>query len=234
MPSPHKSQPTTVTSNFKTIADVQKAMLAKLRESSLDAKDAAHLHLQPLTAQQVAQKLPDLTFHRAGFRIPYFELNGKPNCFYRFRYLEYDNGHGFGKLVHPDGQPSKHDRRYEQPSDTLPHVYLPPSVPWLKITKAVTVPLVITEGELKAACACKHDIPTLGLGGVWSFKSNPAGLHILPMLAKFEWAGRKTYICFDSDASQNPDVCAAEQRLAHELVNLGAEIYICRLPPLDG
>ena len=226
----------TVSSNFSTVAEVQRAMLAKLKDSDLNAKDAARLHLEPFTAQQVAAKLPDLTFKRAGFRIPYFTLQGKQNCFYRFRYLEYDNGKGFGKLVHQNGNgaPHKHDVRYVQPSDKPPQLYLPPTVPWAKIAKDVSVPLVITEGELKAACGCKHDIPTIGLGGVWSFKSAKEGMHLLPLFAEFQWGERTVYICYDSDASSNPSVCAAENALARELTKLGALVFICRLPALEG
>ena len=229
--------PRTITSNFTSIAEVKQAMLAKLKDSGLTAKDAERLGFEPLTAQQVHAKLGrDLTFHRAGFQIPYFTMQGKKNCFYRFRYLEYDNGKGFSRLTHANSnaKPLKNDVRYVQPRDTAPQIYLPPMVPWTKIAKAVDIPLIITEGELKAACACKHDIATLGLGGVWSFKSTNAGLHLLPTLQEFQWQERPVYICFDSDASSNPNVCAAENALAHEFTKLGAEVYICRLPSLDG
>jgi hypothetical protein len=209
-------------------------MLAKLKDSCLTARDAAVLRLQPFTAQQVQAKLTELTFKRAGFRIPYFDLNGKISCFYRVRYLEYDNGRGFARLTHKDGRAHKYDIRYVQPPDTVPQLYLPPTVPWAKLSKAKDIPLTITEGELKAACGCKHDIPALGLGGVWAWRSAKKGIHLLPIFKEFDWSQRPTYICFDSDASQNPDVCSAEQRLAHELTDLGAAVHICRIPELEG
>jgi hypothetical protein len=80
---------TTITSNFANLAAVQKAMHAKLRESTLTPADATKLRLQPCTAQQCAKL--NLVVARAGFRIPYFDLSGRPTSFYRYRYLEYDN-----------------------------------------------------------------------------------------------------------------------------------------------
>jgi hypothetical protein len=47
-------------------------MLAKLEDSTVTAKDRAVLGFEPLTATDVASKLPGLTFHRAGFKIPYY------------------------------------------------------------------------------------------------------------------------------------------------------------------
>jgi hypothetical protein len=245
-----------VTSNFKSLEAVRTAMLKKLEDSDLTAADVAKLKLEPLTAQSVADKLTDLTFHRAGFKIPYFHPDGKQNRFYRFRYLEYDNGRGLAKLVHQPtngnglAKPNKHDIRYVQPAATLPQVYLPPNAKklWKQVLDDASIPLVITEGELKAACACKHGLFCIGLGGVWSWKSKHAGMHILPMLAeiKMEWEAknktsgsletqpREVMIVFDSDSASNIDVHMAENALAHELTQLGAKVRILRMPAVDG
>lgn len=234
--APKNRDPKPVTSNFKDKEAVQQAMMAKLKESALTDDDAARLCLQPYTAQQVAQRLRnELTFHRAGFQIPYFDLDGRRVGFYRFRYLEYDNARGFAVLTHKNGSgPQKHDVRYVQPADTVPQLYLPPllAAPWSAIAQRADVPLVITEGELKAACGCRHDIPTVGLGGVWSFRSAREVLHLLPVFKQFVWKDRTVYICYDSDAATNANVCGAENALAHELTNLGAKVYICRVPAL--
>ncbi len=219
-----------VTSNFPNLQSVQKAMLAKLEESTLTASDAKRLQLQPMTAQQVSQLNGTLTFHRAGFKIPYFTAAGKTNHFYRFRYLEYDNARGFAKLVHADGKPQKHDPRYVQPRDTVPQLYLSPMFDWASVRERTDLPLLVTEGELKAACACKHGLPTIGLGGVWSFRSAAQNLPLLPAFAWFKLDKRTVFVCFDSDAAINPDVAMAEQALARELTKMGAVVMICRLP----
>src|SRR6266567_1776294 len=123
---PATSKLALVTSNFATPAAVHSAMLTKLEESALTASDARRLQLECYTAQQVQTELKTLTFHRAGFKIPYFSAAGKRNHFFRFRYLEYDNARGFARLVHANGKPNKHDVRYLQPTNTLPRLYTPP------------------------------------------------------------------------------------------------------------
>ena len=243
-----------VTSNFDTVAAVRKAMLRKLEDSVLSAADARTLGFTPYTAQEVASELRELEFKRAGFQIPYFDLSGRRTKFYRFRYLEYDNGRGFARLVHNGNGtgPLKHDIRYVQPANTVPEPYLSPAMDWPAVFSNVAVPLVITEGELKAACACKHKLACMGLGGVWNFKSAREGTHLLPVFAQIKWAAtidvpnpdgkgtqkqevqRDVYICYDSDSITNANVCMAENKLAHELTALGALVHICRIPALDG
>ena len=242
-----------VTSNFDSVAAVRKAMLSKLEQSVLDGSDVRTLGLTPYTAQDVASKLRELEFKRAGFQIPYFDVQGKRTKFYRFRYLEYDNARGFAKLVHSNGSgPLKHDIRYVQPANTQPEPYLSPAMDWPAVFKNVAVPIVITEGELKAACACKHKLACIGLGGVWNFKAAKEGMHLLPIFTAIKWINtiavpgadgkgtveqevqRDVYICYDSDSITNANVCMAENKLAHELANLGALVHICRMPALGG
>jgi hypothetical protein len=58
----------------------------------------------------------------------------------------------------------------------------------------------------------------------------------LPELDAFKWKGRPVYICFDSDAAHNPQIQAAEARLATELsLRRSAVLHLVRLPNLpDG
>lgn len=207
-------------------------MSQKLAESSLTDADAKTLQLQPYTAASVAAKLQSLPFARAGFQIPYFQLDGQRNCFFRFRYLEYDNGRGFSRLTHADGKPNKGDVRYGQPRNTDVQAYLPPLMDWEAISKDPNTVIVITEGELKAACGCKHGIATIGLGGVWSFQSSKRLWSLLPTLQAFTWKDRNVYICYDSDLSVKPDVIMARNKLSEELTSLGARVLICTLPTL--
>jgi hypothetical protein len=222
-----------ITSNFKSLADVRAAMESKLRDSALTAEDARALHLCPYTAQQVASDL-ELTFNRAGFHIPYFTLTGERTKFFRFRYLEYDNARGFGALVHANGNGAalKGDLRYTQPAAVPPALYLPPTVDWKAIAADPAVSLVITEGELKAACLCKHNIPTVGLGGVWSFRSARLGQALLPAFKDIRWEKRTVYVCYDSDARTNPNVVMAENALCDQLTDAGALLLVCRMPAL--
>jgi hypothetical protein len=214
-------------SEFANIKAVNAAMLRKLAASGLQPGDAKKLRMQPYMAAQVEREWPTLPTARAGFCIPYFDLKGKPTSFFRFRYLEYGSGDGFAKLVGRDKP-----LRYGQQRDTLNELYLPPFVDWQARAADASKPLLITEGELKAACATKLGYPTVGLGGVWCWRSAAKTLPVLPMFQQFSWEARPVFICYDSDAATNPNIVTAENALANALTGLGAVPHIARLPKL--
>lgn len=219
--TPKRIAKPTLKSTGMSSTEVRLAMEAKLRTSALTAEHGKKLKMQAYTAEECkALKLPAT---KAGFLIPYFTIDGKVDKFYRYRYLE-DTRTGFDKLT------KKKALRYAQPGNTTVGVYLPPLMDWRALAADPEVPVIITEGELKSACATVHGMPTIGLGGVWSFMSKKAGEELVPMLKEFEWSERTVYICYDSDGATNPDVVLAEARLAQRLVELGAHLYICRIP----
>jgi len=90
-------------------------------------------------------------------------------------------------------------------------------------------PIIITEGEKKAACAVKHGFAAIGLPGVRMFKDSEN--EFLPELEGISFEYRKVYIVFDSDIITKHHVRHAELRLAVELINRGAaEVLAARLP----
>ncbi len=196
-----------------SIIDAKAAMLTKLAESGLDLQDAKKLGMLPCI-NGAALELTGYDY--PGFKIPYFDAEGNQTDFYRFRI--------FGKTKN----------KYMQGKGTGVSVYFPPLIDWKARQSDPSKPIIITEGELKAACATKLDFPTIALGGVWSFKSKAKGQEFIPDLAAFEWQNRPTYICYDSDATTNPKVMQAECGLAKQLSNRGAKVYIVRLPTLPG
>jgi hypothetical protein len=203
--------------------DAQGAMLAKLATSCLDAKDVKKMAIKlAAKGELTALGFPEL----AAFEIPYFQSDGKKNCFKRWRYLQ-DTRTGFAAQT--DAKPL----RYIQAKSTQPEIYLPPHADWQAIMKDVTVPVIITEGELKAACCTKLTAPCIGLGGVYSFKSSKAVQMLIPALKAFEWENRAVTIAFDSDASSNEMVVKARNELARTLTGLGAIIYIANVPPTE-
>jgi hypothetical protein len=211
-------------------------MRAKLTTSCLTAKDATLLKFQAYTATELQKHCPNLPHYEAAFKIPYFDLHGKPTQFYRVRYLPaaaLPKTKGFEAVAtqRPDDEKPL---RYTQPKETLNEIYLPPFVEWAELAVNVAIPIIITEGELKAACATRHGLPTIGLGGVWSFKSAKAGYAILPQFKEFVWKERVAYVCYDSDAATNTQVQKAELELCKQLIHLGALPYICRIPPAGG
>lgn len=217
-------------SKFATEADVRRAMLEKLKASGLSSAQATEMRYKAYTVGQAAA-MDSLPVYRAGFRIPYFDLAGKQTQFYRFRYLEYGEADGgFAALT----ASTRKQLRYGQPAKSLNELYLPPLLDWETISKDVNIPIFITEGELKSACACANDLACIGLGGVWCFKSAAHNMSLLPGFQWFQWKDRTVYIVYDSDAIIKPQVVKAENALARELFNtLGAIPYIVRLPSLD-
>lgn len=202
---------------------VRAALIKKLEESLLTTGDAKKLQLQVLTRAQ-ASALKVLPF--VGVRIPYFDLQGKPLKFFRVRYLEETRDEWTAKT-------SKKPLRYSQPPNTGVELYVPPLIQWDKIIAKPEVQIIITEGELKAACACKAELPAVALGGVWSFRAKHIGEVSLPVFDKMNLRERKIFVVFDSDVLTNPDVQRAELALCRALVNYGAQPYIVRLPQLE-
>lgn len=124
-------------------------------------------------------------------------------------------------------------QRYVQPRKSGVAAYFPPSRNWAALIRDPATPLVLTEGEAKALASCSYGFPCIGFGGVYSFTDRDGRL--LPELDAVTWADREVYICYDSDASVNPKVMAAEARLVEELQRQrGARCKIVRLPELVG
>lgn len=205
---------------------------AKLASSGLTIEDAKILGMTFLSGEQTAALHPAFK-PLCSLRIDYLGPDGKPlsdwpgsKPFYRLRYLE--TGADFSSLT------EKKPVRYVQEPNTAPVAYYPANCKWQEIVEDTDQPLIITEGELKAAKACKEGFPTIGIGGVYNWRSRKLGLDWLPSLELVKWVKRNVYICFDSDYKTNPMVCAALRELAEELHRRGAFAHIVSLPQLPG
>lgn len=207
-----------------TAEEVRAEMLRKIAASGLDAADAKRLGFKAFTKHQLQEKFPRLTkYPAAGFILPYYDALGGVTEFFRFRYLERPSGFiGSTDAVF----------KYTQPAKMRPYVYFSKFLDWADyFTRPVgDRAIFITEGELKANCGCKMAIPTLGLGGVWNFKEQANCL--IRELALIDWKDVAVYITYDSDAVTNYHVLQAENRLAKELLEKGAKVFIVRLPAL--
>ena len=208
----------------------QQLVTNRLVESGLGIQDFRHLKLRALSAPETAalgpsfQSLPSV-------QIPYLTPDGEPMSthprhppFFRVRYLP-----SKGDIVLQTEKP----RRYAQPAGTGVCAYFPATFrDWPELLRDSTKPLLITEGEFKAAKASKEGFPTIGLGGVYSFRSARDGVAFLPELAQIEWPRRAVYVVYDSDYRTNPQVCAALLELSRELVERGALPFVVSLPEL--
>lgn len=184
-----------------------KEILEDLSRSGLDKKDLQRLKLEPLSREQTDDFVGE---PRRSYRIPYFDIDGKQTQYSRVRFLENSKGKGFSSR----GKGNNGSFRYSQPFNSQPHVYFPPYMDWRKITTDPEIKIVITEGEKKAAKACKEEIACIALGGVWGFKSSKRLWDLIPELRSIDWKGRAVEVCFDSDVMVKQEVQSALQALA--------------------
>ena len=195
-------------------------MLTDLKRSGLTDGDAKKFKYKPLTAEEVKELTGN---YATGYLIPYHDINGKRvKDFWRVRYLEEVKG-AFGASL-------KKPRRYTGPKNALPRFYFPVGVDWQALAKDADEPLMITEGEKKSEKACKMQLPCLSVPGVWAWRSKKQGIAAIPDFNGIKWKGRKVYLCFDNDLMTNPEVIAALNALAHELLGRGANVWIKYLP----
>lgn len=193
----------------------------KLASSGLTKKDAKQLGIEFVPPKKLQSLLPNAPPSNA-LLLHYYDSSGRPNMtFFRVRLLD--------TFLDAAGK----ERRYLQPASSPPVAYFPRSIDWPNIIKDTSRSLVITEGELKAACACKHSIPCIGLGGVSSWRCKRLGWPFLPELEEIKWTGRDVVICYDSDAATKSEVAAESARLSRDLRKRGALVSIASLPPLD-
>lgn len=204
---------------------------AKLAASGLTLQDAEALGIDILDSAACAA----YASAPAGLLIRYFSTDGKPLAdwpgakraqFYRFRRLS-EKGKGFGGTDPEEGR-----AKYIQPGGTVPCAYFPRTLDWAPVLSSLD-PVIITEGELKAACACKYSIPCIGLGGVTAYKAAKVGVQFLPQLEAINWCGRQVYVAFDSDYRTNPSVCAAMADLSELLQDRGAFVNIVSIPQIE-
>ena len=159
-------------------------------------------------------------------RIPFVTAEGKPTGYVRLK----PDCPRKGK---EDGKPIK----YESPKGSTNRAYFPPGT--LAALKDPSAPLLITEGEKKAAKADQEGFPCIGLVGVYGWQrkmqrdaeGKPVGeRELIDDLASIAWQGRLVYLIFDSDAATNPNVRWAEWHLAEALARRGAVVRVVQLP----
>lgn len=208
----------------------------KLGFSGLTLADAKVLGIEVLTADDI---------HK--FKEPHYLV--APSLLFRYwspwegKFTEVPKFHRLRWLEPPmiGGFPVLPKMKYTQPVGTLNEVYLPKLgaedevLDWLDIFSDPQQELIITEGELKAACAAKMGYPTLGLGGVTMISAKKKGASELPIFDKINWRGRTVYIIFDTDANGvKPQVLRAANVLGELLLRHGARPKIATLPHAEG
>ena len=154
---------------------------------------------------------------KPGLAFPFFEEGKKGN----FARIKPDK-----PFVDKKGNKAK----YLTPRRASNRLYL---LPCLKdVLKDPTRPLVITEGEKKTLKANEMGIHTIGLSGVWSWKTRDSDGNsvVVSDFKLIEWKGREVFIAFDSDIAEKEEVQWAEYKLAKELADKGATVECIRIP----
>jgi len=188
-----------------------------LTRSGLNESDFKKMGLI-LCNEDEASVILNSSFCTYGYALPYFDVNGKMIDSIRFKFLD-DLKNEKGKVV-----------KYSQPKGTEPRLYFPSCIKWKKILKDSSITITFTEGEKKAYKASKEGIPTIGLGGVWSFKSKRLQKNLIDDFKDIVFKDRKVQICFDNDARSNDDVMKAQRAFAKELNEEGAKVCSKPLP----
>jgi len=184
---------------------LRKLALKDLERSGLTVKDYKKLRLRVMTAKETDEFVGE---PRASYKIPYFDLAGNRTAFARVRFIENSKGHVFK---------AQGSFRYSQPFNSAPHIYYPPYLDWQAIAKDPTYPILITEGEKKAAKACSLGIACIALGGVYGFKSSKRMQDLIPEFDDIQWKDRAIEICYDADVMMKSEVRQALSMIALEL-----------------
>jgi uncharacterized protein (DUF927 family) len=180
----------------------------------------------------------------AGILIPYYFPGDPFQRDYRVRLDE-------PEMEMVNGKP-KITCRYRSAPSARPRLYFPPETT-LEQLKDVSLPIIITEGELKALALfglSKRNgeqplfLP-LAVPGVWNWRGtigkvgNERGVQVpvkgpIPDLNAIKWLGRSTSILFDTNVATNPDVARARKGFAGELAAREAKMHLIDLPASDG
>ncbi len=178
-----------------------------------------------LTPEQVSE----LKFEESskGYKIPYFYPKTRR------------------PMLKPDGDPYTRERlrkplsdgtKYLSPKNGGIHVYILPKTHEY-LTQNPDQPLILTEGEKKAAKATFEGYPVVGLGGIWNWKHGKNNDALNTDLVPYVSNGRDVVIVYDSDATdpkkaRDFDLCT--NRLAMALEPYGCKLYRCNLPANGG
>ncbi len=145
-----------------------------------------------------------------------------------FPFTNSDGAEVFSR-VKPEKPPERNGKplKYLQPKGVSTRCYFPAGV--RDDLAAGTVRLLITEGEKKAISATAAGFPTIGLTGVNAW-CRPKSVALNADMSAISWQGRTVYVVFDSDAVENANVAAEEQKLSMALAREGAIVNVVRLP----
>jgi len=193
--------------------------LADLKKSGLSDETIQKAALYSVRPSEL-KRFPTV---QSGLAFPYPGRDGQVNGFARI------------KLFPPATAADGHTLRYYQPPGTDPALYFPPTVEWSGACADTSHPIAGTEGEKKALALCQLGVPTVGLGGLWSFLTKVDGMRmVLPTLDRIAWPQRPFTFVPDSDVWTREDLLRPVALFCLLLTQRGAKVEIVRLPDHHG
>jgi|CXWL01.1.fsa_nt_gi hypothetical protein len=190
--------------------------LADLRKSGLSDETIKACGFESVRPHDIK-----LTGVESAYCLKYRNLDGTRNCAERWKL--------FPPIERPEGT-----QKYHQAPGTAPSLYIPPLCDWPVIASDPYLPVVITEGEKKAAALCQHEIPTIGVAGTWNWRQrlDSGERLVISTLDLFTWKDRPVELIPDSDCWRPEKIQALSGffALAQELISRRAHARFVVLP----
>ena len=193
--------------------------LEDLQRSGLNVETLEAAGIRSASGEEARKKLRRREKVSPGIEFPYTAHNGVPG-YSRFKLDD--------PPVGKNGRPCK----YLSPIGAVNRFYIAPTLP-KEVLSDISQDLLMTEGEKKALKTIQEGFPSIGLAGVWCWRTGDKKAGKSSPISDFDqvkWEGRRVYIVFDSDIVENHSVQRAEWELAQELQRRGAIVNVVRLP----
>jgi hypothetical protein len=134
------------------------------------------------------------------------------------------------KLFPPIKDKKGKTQKYHVSKDSKNHLYITDSA--FDIRDLSDKPLYITEGEKKSLALHQHGFPCIGISGLWNWK-NKGRERLIGDFNLFNFKNRTAYLIPDNDFNDkkhNGGLVCAVNKLADKLTELGAKVYVIKLP----
>ena len=195
---------------------------ADLKKSGLSDNTIEQLLFESERPQEMI-RIPGV---ESAYALPYFGLDGQPNCFRRM------------KLFPPVRRSDGSTQKYDQPQGTAPQLYMPPLIYWPAVARNPKCNLLLTEGEKKAAAMCERGLYCAAVAGVWNWRQSlDNGERLtLPVFDQFVWQDRTVELIPDSDVwrPDKQDALRGFFALGQSLISRGATVRLVKLPEPHG
>ncbi len=197
--------------------------LADLKRSGLADKTITEAGIESVS--------PDRINKRLGFNIP--GLNSMYQIPYGDSYARYKVFYAQGEEYYKDGRAKP---KYLCRKESGNRLYIPKNI--RLILDDVSTRIYITEGEKKALKTTQEGLNCIAISGLWNWKNKDSD-DLIEDFNLINLNNRTVYLIPDSDWIEpdrqgNPkNLKDAIKRLAHQLIDSGAKVFVIYLPASD-